>query len=89
MSIRDTINTFLPDKETMYEWMIRLGYFMPAFNSSIISVKFMDRILREDIFMPKFTDLHPARIAKPPTKKEMKDELIRIMEGLDYTPAAK
>ena len=79
-SLRDQINTYMPDRETMYEQLIRHQFFMPAESCSICSVKFMDLVIRQEVYMPRFTEVHPVRIAKPPPKKQLKEELLRAME---------
>ena len=53
---------------------------MPAESCSICSVKFMDAIIRGNVYMPRFTEIHPVRIAKPPPKKLLKEELLKAME---------
>ena len=52
---------------------------MPAENCSIISVKFMDAICRGEVYMPKMTEVRAIRIAKPPHKKHLKEELLKAM----------
>ena len=42
----------------------------------------MDAVFRGDIYMPKMTELRPMRIAKPPHKKALQEELISVMEQM-------
>ena len=78
-SIRDQINMYMPDLDTMYEQMLRHQFFMPAKTCSIVSVKFMDGIIREDIYCPRMYELRPIVLAKPPHKKHLKEELLGVM----------
>ena len=70
---------YMPDLDTMYEQMLRHQFFMPAKNCSIVSVKFMDGIIREDIYCPRMYELRPITLAKPPHKKHLKEELLGVM----------
>ena len=41
----------------------------------------MDQIIKGQVYMPRFTEVRPVRIAKPPPKKQLKEELIKAMEA--------
>ena len=69
MSLKDQIDTYLPDIERFYEWMIRQKYVLPSVKSNIITVKFLDKVARNLIFMPKIDNCRPVKIAKPPSRK--------------------
>ena len=70
---------YMPDLDTMYEQLLRHQFFLPAKNCSIISIKFMDGIIREEIYCPRMNECRPIRLAKPPHKKHLKEELLRVM----------
>lgn len=55
---------------------------MPAEKCNINSVKFMDAVLKEEIYLPRMHEMRLVKIAKPPTLKELKAELITILEGM-------
>ena len=62
---------------------------MPEKSCSIISVKFMDQIIREKVYCPRMYEVRPIRLAKPPHKKHMKEELLRVMAAqVQGEPAA-
>ena len=46
MNIREAIDTYIPDKAAFYEYLLRQRYHLPSESSSIISVKFMDGVLK-------------------------------------------
>ena len=68
-SIKSQIDTYLPTIEKFYEWLLRQKYVLPSIKSNIITVKFLDRVARQEIFMPKIDNCRPAKIAKPPSRK--------------------
>ena len=85
--LRAHINKHLSNKEGFYEFLIRKGFFLPDFKYNIITVKLLDRIYREEIYLPKFTEVRPVRIATPPSRRALQAELIRVMLTLNPAPA--
>ena len=69
MDIREAIDTYLPDKAAFYAYLLRQRYHLPTESSNIINVKFLDGVLKQDIYMPKMTQVHPIRLASSPPKK--------------------
>ena len=87
-SVRSQIDTYLPDIERFYEWLIRQKYVLPPIKSNIITVKFLDRVARQEVFMPKIDNCRLVKIAKPPSRKAVQTELVRVMEQLNPEEAA-
>ena len=79
MDLKELINHHLPDKEAFYDLLIREKFFVPEFNCNIITIKFMDKVYRGEIYLPKMTEVHPIRISKPPSKKLLQAELVQIL----------
>ena len=86
MSLRDEINAFIPGKDNFYDFLIRKRFYLPLQKCNIITVKFLDLVYRELIYIPKFEEVRPIRIASAPSRKELQNELIRVM--LSLNPAA-
>ena len=69
---QEVFNTFIPDKQAFYEFLIRKRFYMPLFRCNINSIEFMDGVFRQDIPIPRMTHVHPITIADPPSKEILK-----------------
>ena len=58
--------------------MLRNGYCMPSYNSSLCCIKWMQRVRSGKYWCPKSKDIHPVRVADPPKKEELLDFLIQF-----------
>ena len=58
-SNKDRVDHFIGNKKSFYAFMLRKGFFMPDIKQSICSIDFMDRGFREELFIPKQTQVHP------------------------------
>ena len=85
--LRAHINKHLSNKEGFYDFLTRKQFYLPDVKCNIITVKFMDRVYREEIYLPKVDQVRPARIADPPSRKVIQQELIRVMSQLNPAPA--
>ena len=71
MELREQINLYLPDKEAFYDHLTRERFFLPNEKCNIITVSFMDRVYRGEIYLPKIDLVRPIRVSRPPNKKIM------------------
>ena len=51
--------------------MIRNGYLVPAYKSSLPCLKWMIRVRSGKYWCPKVKDIHPANCAEPPKKEDI------------------
>lgn len=86
MQAKEVMNAYLPDKEAFYELLVRRRYYLPHIKSSIVTIKFMDGVFRKTIFCAMFDQVHPIRLASPPPRKELQNELVRVMMTLQPEP---
>ena len=64
--------------------MLQMGYVMPAFKQSIISIKLMHQVRLGTIFMPKAEDVVACRmVAYPPTNDMILANVKRAVENLN------
>ena len=89
MDIKELINQYIPDREAFYDYLVRERYFLPLEKCNIITVSFLDRVYREEIYLPKITDVRPIKVSKPPNKKLMQNELINILGQMNSEPAGR
>ena len=38
------VNEYLPNRQAQYDFLIRRGYYMPSFKSSIVTIEFMHAV---------------------------------------------
>ena len=51
--IEDLIRTFIPNKAAMYRLCMTKGYYMCKPKCSILTIRFMDLIVRGEVFWPR------------------------------------
>ena len=49
----DQFNTFIPDKESFYKFLIRKRFYMPEERCNINSIEFMDAVFRQEVPIPR------------------------------------
>ena len=80
----DELGTFVRSKKHFYNAMLQMGYVMPAYKQSIISIKFMHQVRIGAIFMPKAEDIDACRtVADPPTNDMILAHIKRAAEHLN------
>ena len=65
----------------MYDFMLRLDYFLPVQNCSLCTVYFMIEIYEGKLYCPKQSEIPQANRLKCSTTKEIKDELLKVIEA--------
>ena len=70
-------------KKHFYNAMLQMGYVMPAFKQSIISIKLMHQVRLGTIFMPKAEDVVACRmVAYPPPNDMILTNIKQAIEDL-------
>mgnify|MGYP003330584146 CR=1 FL=1 len=87
MNNRQVFDKHVPDKESFYELLIRRRFFMPHIKCNIITVRLMDQVYTGKIFMPNINQVHPITIAKPPSRKELQQELVLVLSSMNSDQA--
>ena len=83
---REQLGQFVRSKKHFYNAMLQMGYVMPAFKQSIISIKFMHQVRIGAIFMPKAEDVDACRtVAYPPTNEMILAHVKQAAENLNGT----
>ena len=82
-SRKQEVDTYITNKTTFYEFMLRKGFFMPEAKCSAVTVDFMDKVFRHQVWCPKQTDVHPVQLARPPSREVIKGILVGILETVD------
>ena len=54
VDLRAHINKHLYNKEGFYDFLIRKKFYLPDEKCNIITVKFLDRVYRDEIYIPKY-----------------------------------
>ena len=60
----------------MYKAMIRNGYAVPNYKSSLCSIKWMRRVRAGKYWCPKAKEIHPMTCADPPLKADVIEHLL-------------
>ena len=77
MISRDQASNVIRDRSTFYDGMLRNGWVLPALSQSIITIDFMQRVRRGEIFCPKTTQIKtPAVCLTPPPKNVIIDKIV-------------
>jgi hypothetical protein len=53
----------------MWEVVVRCGYYLPKFKSKMITEEYMDNVMREKAWCPKFKDISKIPWPTPPNKR--------------------
>lgn len=61
--------------------MLRLDYHLPAIHCSLCTVYFMTEIYEDKLYCPKQSDVGVANRVSCSTMKEIKEELINVIEA--------
>ena len=81
---REQLGQFVRSKKHFYNAMLQMGYVMPAFKQSIISIKFMHQVRIGSVFMPKAEDVDACRmVAYPPTNEMILAHVKQAAENLN------
>ena len=67
----------------MYKAMVRNGYMMPNYKSSLCCLKWMERVRRGKYYCPLSKDIHPMNCADPPQKEEILYQLLGFARDKD------
>lgn len=62
----------------MYELLIRNGFFLPSFKSTVVSEAYLNGIIEGDIFCPLDSDIRVKNCFSQPTKASMLSKLSEI-----------
>ena len=52
----------------MWEVVVRCGYYLPKFKSKMITEEYMDNVMREKAWCPRFSDISMIPCPTPPIK---------------------
>lgn len=59
----------IKSKEHFYECLVRYGYHMPALKSSIVTMKYMERVKQGKVYCPLTRDIRLKACPRPPPSK--------------------
>jgi hypothetical protein len=67
-------------KAELHEAMVRNGYYMPSYKSSIVTISWMKGIRKGTVWCPKYEELRLRPCYSPPSKDSIVDEINHILE---------
>ena len=56
------------NKAELHEAMVRDGYYLPSFSSTIVSKKWLEKVLNQEEWCPKYSQIRIAPCTKAPLK---------------------
>ena len=65
----------------MFDFMLRLDYYMPEKNCSLCTVYFMTEAYEGKLYVPRQAELCQANRFSCSTTKEIKEELLNVIEA--------
>ena len=65
------MDQYLPNKDAMYGFLLRKGYFLPSRKTDIVTIAFLDKVFRGEIYCPMQTEVPQVQLASTPTKPEL------------------
>ena len=67
------------NKAELHEAMLRDGFYLPTFTSTIISKKWLEKVLNQEEWCPKYYQIRIAPCTKAPLKKFFITEILKIL----------
>lgn len=80
---QDRVSHFIGSKPDFYRFMLRKKFFLPEINQSVVTIDWLDRCFRGEIYLPRQQEVHPVQLASPPSKDDAKKILISILEQVN------
>ena len=66
------------DRTSLYEIMVRNGWFLPSKNCACVTVEYMLAVRERRIFCPKFKDINIKPCPTPPKMEELLEYIRRL-----------
>ena len=73
-------NQLIASARDYHEALVRNGYRVPALNSAICTLQFLQEVREKKVYTPLYSDLVIRPCPSPPTKFDLTTELVSIVE---------
>jgi len=83
------LERYITSKRDLYDSAIRNGYFLPSFNSSIITEEYLLQVINNKMWCPLFKDIRLSPCVTPPCKALLLQKLLgylnkaKLNSGID------
>ena len=70
-------------KAEQYEAMQRIGFYLPAITSTIVTKSFLDKVYEKKEWCPKYHEVKLRPCTRPPIKSYFIDEIKIILDEMN------
>ena len=69
------------NKAELHEAMLRAGFFLPSIGSTIVSKKWLEKVLTQHEWCPKYTEVRLRPYTRPPLKSFLITKIQKILKS--------
>lgn len=74
----EEVKQVISGKYELYHSIVRYGYYLPKYKSSIITEVYLTQVLTGEVYCPKFADIKLAPCPFPPDKETLVKHALKI-----------
>ncbi len=75
----------IKNKKDFYEAMIRNGFYLPSYKSSLVTQTYMEKIMKGQLWCPMHGDIKRLPCPRPPSKEVLLDKFLNYMRAQGLT----